>query len=279
MRPKDSGYRDTFPVKVYIMAVSGMSQDAMAKDLGVADNVLARWIEEKPAMRFAIAEANKRKGKGNSSFRTYLYAKLPADLKVLWDKINECELADNPMMQLEPLLDGQPTHVKQHLFLYAIVHHNFNASKACSSVGIDITTLREWVKQDPKFARLVNEMHYHKKNLYEESLVGLVNGGDVAATIFANRTFNKDRGYADKQVIDVNVQGQIDHKHKFDLSELDLSLECRKEIRDAIRRHKQAQEQVIENKAEDGDDVLGLRSHQEPRLIEQVGEDDLRLRA
>jgi hypothetical protein len=101
-------------------------------------------------------------------------------------------------------------------------------------------TFENWVTHEPEFGELMNEIHEHKKNFFEAALVGLVASGDSSATIFVNKTFNKDRGYNDK--IELSVEGSVQHEHvhahvhaHISVDELDLSLEVKREILQAIR--------------------------------------------
>jgi len=62
-------------------------------------------------------------------------------------------------------------------------------------------TFDNWLKTDPSFRAAVNAMHAVKKDFAENALLKLVEKGEIAPTIFVNRTLNKDRGYADLNTI------------------------------------------------------------------------------
>ena len=73
-----------------------------------------------------------------------------------------------------------------------------------------------------------------KKNFFESSLIGLVEEGHPGAVIFANKTVNADRGYSEKLRIEHTAQGN----DLIDINELELDLDTRKKILDAIRSKK-----------------------------------------
>ena len=60
-----------------------------------------------------------------------------------------------------------------------------------------------------------------------------------------NKTFNKDRGYNDK--IELSVEGSVQHEHvhaHISVDELDLSLEVKREILQAIRLRNRQNDQT-----------------------------------
>jgi hypothetical protein len=124
---------------------------------------------------------------------------------------------------------------RQHLFLYSLIHSNFNVSASCRRLNIDRKTFTRWVTTDPGFAELLDEVHWHKKNYFEQAFIGLVQRGDTPAILHAARTQLRDRGYGDR--LDVSHSGTIqhDHDHRIALEDLDLPLNVRRVILDAVR--------------------------------------------
>lgn len=243
--PGIRSWSDEHYVTAYELARSGFSDAKIREAMGVSEKTWLRWKKVKPAFRQAIERGRKYSGHaaGKTTFRDYVYDRLPDDLKELWDQLEECEREKNGIKRMEALLENAGKGARQHLFLYALVHHNFNPSQACRSVNISRRTFDHWCTHDPDFQRLVDEIHWHKKNFYEQALVERIKEGDVACTIFANRTFNKDRGYSEK--FEVDLQGKVEHTHKIiPLDALDLPLETRRQILQAYRE-KQA---LIEGK-------------------------------
>lgn len=95
---------------------------------------------------------------------------------------------------------------------------------ACRIVGISRQTHYAWYNGDSEYREAVDELKTVGKDNAEYALVKLCEGpeyqaldmdGNIvtlkdkpnsAAVIFANKTLNKDRGYIEKQEIDMNVQ-------------------------------------------------------------------------
>lgn len=240
---KSRHWDERHAVTVYELARTGMKDAQIAQALGISRTSFMKWQDKHPAVNFALerARANSPGSTGTLTFREYVYKRLPDDLKAVWDKINAPETLKSGTARVEALLSRNGRTARQHLFLYALVHANFNASEACRKVNISKGTLDKWVEDDPGFGQLLKEIDWHKANFFEGALVGQVKEGDTAAIIFANKTFNKSRGYGEKSQLDVNVSGQVDvHHNVLDIDQLDLSIECRREILSAIQKQKEA---------------------------------------
>lgn len=234
-------WKDEYYVTAYELARSGMSENKMSKNLGVSTVTLRSWKKKNEALRDAIDRGRNSQGKMTTQkWFDYVYQKLPANLMKIWDEIQDLESQPNGIQKIESLLETNGKRARQHIFLHALVTANFNVSRACSICNIPRRTFENWVTNEPDFSELMNEINVHKKNFFEASLVGLVARGDSAATIFVNRTYNRDRGYNEK--VDVNVIGKIEHEHvhaHISIDELELGLEVRTEILKAIRKRNQ----------------------------------------
>ena len=103
------------------------------------------------------------------------------------------------------------------------------------------------------FAKLIDELKWQQKNYYEQALVDLVAKGDAYAITFVNRTVNRDRGYGDK--IEVEHSGTIQHNHTIDLSKLNLSLSCRKEILAAVKAQ-ESEQKLLDSKESAKDAII-----------------------
>jgi hypothetical protein len=78
-------------------------------------------------------------------------------------------------------------------------------------VNVSKRTIDGWLRSDPEFPELMAEVEFHKKNFFESGLVGQVEEGNVQSIIFANRTYNRDRGYG--EVRGVEHSGTVNHLH------------------------------------------------------------------
>lgn len=231
-------WKNTHYVTVYTLAKQGMASTTIAKALGVDPHTFKDWRRKDEALRDAL-ERGRDSAETNSAetFANYVYNQLPARLKRLWDEINRCAKEANGVERMEALLKESGESARQHLFLYALTARAFNISAACKAVNITTACFRKWCTNDPDFQMLMDEIHFHKKNFFEAALVKLVRKGDASATIFVNKTVNRDRGYNEK--VDINVTHHKGDNGGLRLEDLDLSVECKREILLAIRKKKE----------------------------------------
>jgi hypothetical protein len=235
---KRAEWKDTNYVKAYELAKSGLSERQVARSLGVSLSGFQVWKRNKPALQDALKRAKAGGGEKVVSFREYVFKHLPPHLQELWNKINACDGLDNAFLRVEALLSDAGKNARQHIFLYALTASNFNLSEACRKSNVNKKTYENWIRYDPDFADLVQEIHWHKKNFFENKLIELADEGDVHATVFANRTFNADLGYGDKMKHEVS--GQINVSvNVVPVQELDLDIETRREVLAALRRAKE----------------------------------------
>lgn len=240
-------WKDTFYVQSYELARSGLTNPKIAEALGVSNGIFRKWLEKRPALVHALKRARRTRHNSNTTtFRDYVYGRLPEHLQKLWDKLSQCETQKNGIRRIQALLESQGKDARQHLFLYAITASNFNFSDACRKVNLPRKTVESWIKTDPDFAQLLDEIHLAKKDFFEGALVESVRAGDTAAIIFANKTLNRDRGYNDKQ--EVEFKGTLDVNHTVvPIDDLlpNLSIEAKREILQIMRKQKSP---IIEGK-------------------------------
>lgn len=234
--------------RAYEMARSGMSETRIAEMLGTTYVTWVRWKDKYPALVKALEAARSCKD-AITTFKDYVYSQLPTELQTLWKELQDIEEKKLGREFIEAVLKNQGIRVRQHLWVHALIARNFNASDACRITGIAVSTLTQWMQRDKNFAALVDQINWHKGNFFEAGLVRLVAAGDSAATIYANKTFNRDRGYGDKQQVDHNhnvvVKGVVRHeKEELDLTELDLDPRTMRIMLTAIRKRRQLLEGV-----------------------------------
>lgn len=167
-----------------------------------------------------------------AEFIEYVYKMLPPDAQAVWDKISEFDKTKNSIRKSE-LLRSQPDKIKQFLFVHALVVGRFNVSEACRKVEVSKDTYDRWTLSDPGFAKLIEEVIWHKANFFESALTGLVYQGDTSATIFANKTFNRNRGYDTKT--EIHVTGGVLHGH-LDIDSMNLPLHVRQQLLEAAKK-------------------------------------------
>lgn len=97
----------------------------------------------------------------------------------------------------------QSKAAKQKLFIQQFVNHNAMVQETCDAVGITRKTYYEWLK-DEKFKEEINDAVERKLDRLENKLQTLIDRGDVTATIFAVKCLLKNRGYREKQEVEVS---------------------------------------------------------------------------
>ncbi len=238
---RSNKWDDTFYVRSYQLARDGYKDASIAQALGVIRDTFARWVAERPALAQALKDGRKRTN--SSSFTSYVYNHLSPAVKEVWDKITLAEQTTIGYEKIEHILSESGMRMRQQLFVHALIAANFNASEACRKVNISKDQLDHWVDHDPLFADLIEELHWHKGNFFESALCDLVAEGSEPATIFANKTFNRKRGYGESSTL--KVEGTINHEHSHlhahvSLDQLDLPLDVRRSILEAVRRTREA---------------------------------------
>lgn len=239
-------WQDAFAFKAYELTKSGMTERKIAKVLGISFGTFVLWEKKKPIFKLAIRRGRRvhRKKDGSTfSFRDYINGRLSEDVRDIWHKINRCDTLKNGTERLEAILSERGVRVRQQLFVYAFVSSNFSISAALRRVNISRSAFELW-KKDPEFLRLFEELGEMKGDFFEEHLCMLIAGGDTASTIFANRTYNKKRGYSEKIDVDLNVSGSVQH-NIVNIDSLGLPLKERKQLLSKVRKAKQIESKVV----------------------------------
>lgn len=231
-------YKEEIVFKVYELAASGLSDGSVARALGIALPTYNTWKKKRKLFALAITSGRKRHQNPDGSVTTvadYVYKRLPKRVRKTWDRIHALDKAKVGVEKIERILEKKGKIMRQRLLLHAITVSNFSISSALRKVNISLAQFTRWKEKDSDFAKLVEEVEWHRKNFFEDHLVKLVAGGDSSATVFVNRTLNRDRGYNEKSQVDVNFRGSVD-VNVLDVDSLDLSMAVRKAILDAIRK-------------------------------------------
>jgi len=249
MAKLETKWSNDFIWKAYALAAQGESSVTIAKSIGVAASALIRWKKKHKALANAIAAGKKKKApKSNSdrseSMREYVHGRLPEDLKQVWTEIMGADTQGNilPMKRLNALLGNckDDQKARQTLWLYIWFESNFNQSEACRQMNISHNLVRNVWKKDPDFFNLFNEMNKIKGDFYESAMVKGVRDGNPYLIAFANKTYNRDRGYG--ETLDINVSGTIQHNHVVSIEDLNLPIEVRKQLLVAVREQQKITE-------------------------------------
>ena len=96
------------------------------------------------------------------------------------------------------------THLdKKELFLKAFENKEFNIAESCKAINIARQTYYDWLKDDDEFKQQVQELKESDLDFTESALRKLIKKGNVIATIFKLKTKGKDRGYIEKQEVEL----------------------------------------------------------------------------
>ena len=227
-------FEATMYVTAYQYARDGMSDEQIGKALGVSGPTFRRWCDRNYALADAVARGREIiEGQDAATFPDYVYKHLSPHLRKLWDEINECAELENSYERVEALLRKGGKHARQHLFIHALAQSCFNISASMKKLNVSRFTYDKWRTNDPDFAELLDEMHWHKKNFFEAAFIGRVAAGDTPAILHAVRSKLADRGYNDK--LQVEHSGTVEHRHTIDVADLALPIETRKRILKAVR--------------------------------------------
>ncbi len=239
-------WKDAFVLDAYELAKSGMIERRIAKTLGISFGTFTLWERKKSLFRMAVREgrkAHKKKDGSTFSFRDYINGRLSEDVREIWHKINRCDSLKNGTERLEAILSERGVRVRQQLFVHAFVSSNFSISAALRRVNISRSAFELW-KKDPEFLRLFEELGELKGDFFEEHLCMLIAGGNPSATIMANQTFNRKRGYGPKVDVDMNVSGSVQH-NIVSIDSLGLPLKERKRLLSKVREVKQIESREV----------------------------------
>lgn len=238
--PKDRRkvWKEELIIKIYEYAKAGYHKVEIAQLLGITYATFMSWREKYPTVRYALKKgyAWKKENKtGTQTWEDFVIGRLPDKEKDLWNKINQLGKDKiGGVAKIEMLLDRAGKQARQYLFIHALMKCKFSLTKACQKVNISKATFNKWKETDPDFVSLVDMIQEAKKDFFESALIRLVESGDSPATIMANKTLNKDRGYGERSEHAPSV-GTVNYT-VINVDELNLPLETRRNILDSLRK-------------------------------------------
>ncbi len=243
MNPKKNGFKPKkkldmeFILRFYDAYIRTYNLAKVAAALEMSPIQIERRIEKVPELKEAQELADRLRSK-SSSLSNFVFRSLTKEAQETWEKLQKS--ADNKET-IQKIFSRKTKQIRQELFIHALVHSSYDLSTACRMVGMDRSALQKW-KHDLEFLQLMEEIQWHKKNFFESALVQLVEERHPGAVMFVNRTLNADRGYSEK--LQINHSGEINSG--LSLAELDLDMETRKKVLQAIRLKKASAPKQIE---------------------------------
>ncbi len=79
-------------------------------------------------------------------------------------------------------------------------------STACAALGISRTNHYKWIKEDAVYKQRYEELRDVALDYAESKLYEMIGKNNTAATIFYLKTKGKDRGYVERQEVQVNQE-------------------------------------------------------------------------
>jgi hypothetical protein len=198
--------------------------------LGCSKAQLERWTRDNPELLEAKQLAEERRKKGQF-FSEYIVGRLSPEARDCYDKISFWAAHESAASKIDKILEGKSKKLRQELFVHTLASTCFNVNEACRLTGINSAILGKW-KEDFEFRTMVSEIEFAKNNFIEQGLMDLIQARHPGAVLFANKTRNRDRGYG--EVVAHEHSGTIQHA-ALNIDELELSVECRRELLQAIR--------------------------------------------
>lgn len=241
-------FRPWMVVEIYRIMRAGMTEADAAKAIGLTHPRFSNWKAKRKSVRYAVergredANATVSTTETVNNFVDYVYGHLKPETRKLWEEMRFWENEADATERTEALLQDKGDRVRQELFVHALVSSGFNLSAAMRMAAVSRNTYNRWILR-ADFNELMDELTFHKKNMFEGALLDLVKARNPQAVIFANKTQNADRGYGDKTTVEHT--GTVHHQHEVvPFDKLDLSPACLREVLDATRRYKEAQAQL-----------------------------------
>lgn len=247
-------YKPQYAIDIYRWVLGGLSDKQIAMNLGVSHGTVSQWKRRYASVRYAFWRGEKDKAAGKETdWEEYVKGRLPLRLQKVWEEMCVLEKEPTGYAKAKALLRVKPRRLQQQMLVYAVLSNGFNLSRALHRLGIPRRTLMMWMETDPQFTDLLHEVHEIKKDFFEEGLMKLIQAGDSPATIFANRTQNRDRGYAEKT--EVVHSGEV-VQWTVPIGELGLSNEVLREVLTALKTKtlpEKTPPKLIEAQVIDGD--------------------------
>lgn len=111
------------------------------------------------------------------------------------------KLNKKPLKRKEQM---RTTKMKQ-AFLDKFVNTLGNISGTCKDIGIDRPTFYMWLKKDPEFKQMVEDVPEVRLDFAEQQLNKLIRADHPAAIIFFLKTKGKHRGYVERTEVDAQI--------------------------------------------------------------------------
>lgn len=248
-------WNSRYAFEAYAAALQGKQDQEIAVELSMSKSLFCRWKTKHPLLGKAVRlgrtrferriRQQKESPTGEDPLFDYVSFRLSKSDRAIWEQVSLFARKKNAQQRLNELFALKGPELRKRFFMFAMLKKNFNVQRSCELVGICPDTVDVWCKNDPAFVRSVERILECKREFFENALIEKVAQGDTRAILFANESQNKHAtrwhgGYGknDPLTIDHLHSGSVRQDVRFNLAELDLPIETRKTILEAIRAKK-----------------------------------------
>lgn len=93
---------------------------------------------------------------------------------------------------------------RQKQMIDALKNNMCNVSHACKAIKINRNTHYQWIHKSDSYKKAVEEVENALIDFAESALLKNIKDGNVTAQIFFLKTKGKERGYTERQEIEIN---------------------------------------------------------------------------
>lgn len=164
------------------------------------------------------------------SQKEYVFGKLPENLQKYWDELEA--LGKGNQRAVAKFIDDRGEGFRKAVLIHSYAE-TYNLNLAMKKAGCSRHVLEKWLAGDKNFNALWHEIFFYKKNDLETALMDKVKEKDTQAILFANKTLNYDRGYADVSKVE-HTHSHESNQQTLDLTTLNLPPDVQQQIVKAI---------------------------------------------
>ena len=99
---------------------------------------------------------------------------------------------------------------RKRSFLEVFKNNMCIVASSCLKAGIPRCTYYQWRKEDAEFAAACDDIEELQKDMAEASILKQIKEGNTTMTIFYAKTKMRDRGYGEKQDINLHTPEELD---------------------------------------------------------------------
>ena len=99
---------------------------------------------------------------------------------------------------------------RKRVFLEIFKNNMCIVASSCLKAGMHRSTYYQWRKEDAEFAAACDDIEELQKDMAEASILKQIKEGNTTMTIFYAKTKMRDRGYGEKQDVNLHTGEELD---------------------------------------------------------------------